>query len=92
MRIFISKWALGHLGTGKVVVRNKYHLDGSCPFCLHPNENITHIMDCQHDEAQGIWKKHLMTLVKAQFPNPLSIVIKRELNAWHLRRTPHPLS
>jgi hypothetical protein len=51
MRIFISKWASGHLGTGKVVVRNNYRLEGSCPFCLYPNEDTAHILDCQHGES-----------------------------------------
>ena len=96
LRIFISKWASGHLGTGKVVVRNKYRFDGSCPFCLHPNEDTHHIMDCQHEEATSIWNKHLMTFVlalhKAHFPNTLIIALKRELNAWQLRLTPHSLT
>jgi hypothetical protein len=95
-KIFISKWASGHLGTGKVVVRNKYRMDGSCPFCLHPQEDTTHIMDCQHDEALNNWKKHLLCLVlkmhKLHFPNGLTIAIKRELNAWRLRRNPPILS
>jgi hypothetical protein len=71
IRIFISKWASGHLGTGKVV-RNKYRMDGSCPFCFHPDEDTAHIMDCQHTEATDIWSKHLkrfiLTLHKAHFP------------------------
>ena len=92
MKIFISKWASGHLGTGKVVVRNKYRLDGACPFCLEPNEDTFHTIDCQHDEAQHLWKNHLLSLVlqlhKLHFPNGLIIAIKRELNAWRLRRKP----
>ena len=96
MKIFISKWASGHIGTGKVVKRNQYRLDGSCPFCLAPNEDIDHVMDCQHEEAQDIWTKHLLTFVitlhKYKFPVLLIIAIRRELNAWRLRRTPPQLS
>ena len=92
MKIFISKWASGHLGTGKVVARNQYRIDGSCPFCLQPNEDTTHIMDCQHEEAQQIWKKHLLALVltlhKYKFPVTFIIALKRELNAWRLHCTP----
>ena len=96
MKIFISKWASGHIGTGKVVQRNQYRLDGSCPFCLAPNEDTDHILDCQHEEAQGLWKKHLLTFVftlhKYKFPVTFIIAIKRELSAWRLRRVPPLLS
>jgi hypothetical protein len=96
IRIFMSKWASGHLGTGKVVERNNYRLEGSCPFCLQPQEDTAHILDCQHEEALTIWKKHLTTLVlslhKVRFPNLLIIAIKRELNAWRLRYPPLPLA
>lgn len=92
MKIFISKWASGHLGTGKVVVRNKYRFDGACPFCLQPDEDTSHILDCQHTEALQIWKTHLLALVlqlhKHHFPVIFLVAIKRELNAWRLRRTP----
>ena len=96
MKIFISKWASGHLGTGKVVQRNKYRIDGSCPFCLAPNEDTAHIMDCQHVEALWIWKKHLLTFVftlhKQKFPVTFIIAIKRELTAWRFRQLPPSLS
>ena len=77
-------------------MRNKYRMDGSCPFCLQPQEDTAHAMDCQHDETLNNWKKHLLRLVlhlhKIQFPNGLIIAIKRELNAWRLRRNPPVLS
>ena len=34
----------------------------------------------------------VLSLHKARFPNLLIIAIKRELNAWRLRHTPHPLA
>ena len=96
MKIFISKWSSGHLGTRKVVQHNKYRLDGSCPFCLAPNEDTAHIMDCQHEDAQGIWKKHLLTSVctlhKNKFPVTFIIAIKQELTAWRFRGIPPLLS
>ena len=91
-----ESWASGDLGTGKVVVRNKYRIYGCYPFCLNPNEDTKHIMDYQHEETQGIWTQHLMKLVltlhKAKFPHVFITAIKRELNTWRLRYTPHLLS
>jgi hypothetical protein len=95
-RIFISKWASGHIGTGKVVVRNQYRHDGACPFCLHPLEDTAHILDCHHDEALTSWNKSLWifatSLHKAHFPVEFIIAIKRELTAMRYRHVPPRLA
>ena len=47
MNIFITKWISGDTATGNVMVQRKQRIDSKCPRCVFPDENTTHVLQCQ---------------------------------------------
>ena len=55
-RIFISKWMVGHLPTGEIMVKRKQRVKATCPHCHHHNENALHLPTCPHPNVHAFWK------------------------------------
>jgi hypothetical protein len=61
-RIFISKWLVGHLPLGEIMVKRKHRIKATCPHCLHPNEDALHLPTCPHPSVTAFWIDALSNL------------------------------
>ena len=50
-KIFISKWVSKTTATGIVMVQRKQRLLSNCPLCNLPDEDTTHVLQCQSSSA-----------------------------------------
>ena len=59
---------------------------GNCPFCQFPNEDTTHVLQCEHTTQQDQWKKLLtaykLQLLRADTNYYLRKAIVRDIKAW----------
>ena len=61
-RIFISKWLVGHLPTGVIMIKRKHRIKATCPHCLHPKEDALHLPTCHHPSVRAFWTDALNNL------------------------------
>ena len=91
----ITKWTCGWTGTGKNMKRWNLRYEGYCPFCKYENEDTSHILQCQHDHQNSLWKKlnieYESKLQKLQTNFYLRRTIMREIEAWRKKYPPPPL-
>ena len=60
---FASKWYSGYMGAGSKMKQWKVRAGDNCPFCMHPNEDTTHMLQCPHPNALEIWDIQLNSFV-----------------------------
>ena len=84
------KWAAECLSTGKNMVRWGLRYKGHCPFCSFPIKDTVHILQCQHESPQNIWKKIMnqfkSKLMRIQTNKYLLWAIIKEINAWRNKK------
>ena len=61
---FVTKWVRNYVATGKNMKRWNLRLHGNCPYCLEEEEDIEHILKCQHNQAKENSKNALWQLIK----------------------------
>lgn len=59
---WLSKFCSGFCGVGKQLVRYRHQQFDNCPRCDAPGETTTHVLLCEHEEAQEIWNDSLDSL------------------------------
>ena len=52
---WLSKWSCGICGVGKWLERWKDQSHSKCPRCLTDNEDVEHVILCQHEDATLCW-------------------------------------
>ena len=82
----MSKWLSEDDATGTVMVQRKQRINSSCPRCIHPEENTTHVLLCQGEgiiehrqsalEEIHIWMKSVHT------QSDIAYFIYKGLQAW----------
>ena len=86
MQRFVSKWSSQCIGTGKNLKRWQMRYEGYCPYCTLPDEDTTHILLCQHNDAVQLWdetfKDFLQQLIKFDTCPILMRAIKYDVTAW----------
>lgn len=82
------------------MIQWKLQNKGYCPFCTEPNENIEHILGCNHPDALCGWTEsyhqYLQNLRKIGTCHTVILALKEEMYAWKFSRPPdtnnyHPL-
>ena len=61
LRVFISKWLVGHLPTGEQMVKRKHRLRSMCPHC-GAHEDALHLLVCPSSTVREFWHDSLTTL------------------------------
>ena len=62
LRIFISKWLIGHLPTGDVMKKWKQCIHAKCPHYQHPHEDIMHLTTCPSETVSDYWTNNITNL------------------------------
>ena len=62
MRIFISKWLIGHLPTGSVMKQRRQRIHAKCPHCSCRSETLLHLVLCPSNTVQAFWATALRDL------------------------------
>ena len=85
-KMFASKWSTGFLATGHKVRLWNIRAGDSCPFCSHPQEDTSHILQCQHDNALQIWSDAMQLFItklsKFRTCPTLLTAIVNEVTMW----------
>ena len=84
---WLCKWTTGICGVGVMMKLWKFQSHSKCPRCQTENENVEHVLKCQHDTAQDKWKECLKELeewMKDNDAHPeLRESIIENLSTWH---------
>jgi hypothetical protein len=85
-RRFITKWASNNMGTGHKMIQWKYRHKGNCPYCMEPNEDVPHMLQCSDTKAIRLWNEslwdYITSLHKIHTCPRAIIAIMKELQAW----------
>ena len=94
MQIWLSKWITGFMGTGKHLCIIGFQDQNSCPRCSL-FETSDHIIWCQSDSANSVWKTEVELMVndmlQRQGCSQLIQLLRTHLDAWHNQSQPHLL-
>ena len=86
IRIFISKWLVGHLPTGQVMTAWKFRKHARCPHCQHDPETLLHILTCPSQAVRTFWiqsLEHLHEWLEAHSTDPhIASFFLRGLLSW----------
>ena len=58
----MGKFATGHFGCGRQMMRRKDWSKDNCPVCGAPDEDNRHVVKCRDDRSRETWKKALKAL------------------------------
>ena len=64
LRIFVSKWLVGHLPTGQVMKNRKVRKHAKCPHCQTDPETLLHLTTCPSPTVRQYWISALENLQK----------------------------
>jgi exonuclease III len=85
-RRFNTKWASNNMGTGNKMVQWRYRHKGNCPYCMAPNEDVTHLLECTDTQAVRLWNESLWDYITGLHKLHTSIkaivAIMKELQSW----------
>ena len=85
-RRWLTKFASGHDGTGKNLLRRKYQDHSKCPRCDADGEDTLHVCRCPAPSAQQVWDKALEVLgawmTEQRLPQDLRQAIVGRLHSW----------
>ena len=65
----LGKWKTHFCGVGKTLQDRRYQHYSSCPFCLSPQEDTRHVLQCSHPVAKQIWDDNLVKIHKWMLNN-----------------------
>ena len=88
MRIFITKWLIGHLPTGDIMKKRQQRIHANCPHCSCTNETLLHMVLCPSPTVQNFWATTLqdlhMWLEEQQTEPHLATYLVLGLSSWLL--------
>ena len=58
----VSKWLTGFCGVGKTLVKYNHQSHSRCPRCNEVDEDVQHVLQCNHDTAKALWDSELTKL------------------------------
>ena len=94
VQIWLGKWVTGFMGIGKHLCIIGYQAQNSCPRCSL-FETSNHILRCQSDSANTMWKTELELMVNDMLQRqgcpPLIQLLRTHLEAWHNQSQPPSL-
>ena len=83
---WLSKFATGFCGTGKMLKIYKWQTHTKCPRCLQDNETTEHVLRCQGEQTQEIWESELPVLElwmkKNNIHSELISITTHGIKAW----------
>ena len=62
LRIFISKWLIGHLPTNDVMKKWKQRIHAKGPHYQYPHEDIIHLTTCSSETVSNYWTNSITKL------------------------------
>ena len=84
---WFSKWISGICGVGKQLKLWKWQNHSKCPRCLAENETVSHVLQCQQNEALNLWNTSIADLrqwmTSRNCKPDMCITICNSLEAWH---------
>ena len=89
----VSKWLTGFCGVGKMLVKYRHQTHSRCPRCNEDNEDVAHILQCNHNSAKALWDQEVTKLQQWMIendgePNMVQAIIEN-INAWR-SQYPYP--
>lgn len=92
-RLWISKFANGFFGSGRMMLRRKQRLVmhpmklRNCPRCNAPDETAEHVIRCRDPDAMAKWTRHISDLqpwlIANNTSSHLAKAICTKLLSWH---------